>query len=790
MDKFAAQIFDYIIKERKKIGIIIGILFILSVLMVTFFLKVNADIIELAPKDDPEIEDLVRFTEEKVAGNTLIVAILTDTQFSNPDEIAQDIKDSFESTVYIQQAEPFDNPESLVKFGLISMDSNEIGDTVKYYQALFNVEPKALVDFRFWRNVGVTLYDALETVGSIFEKSGIKKYYRMSESKHLIILNFSMSKPTTNVAFVTEAIQNLKKLSLSLEKKWNVKILFTGSVMSNYESNLQANNDFTKTTIISLIGVIIVLLIGFGDVTRVGILFLTLISGMVISLGMLSIIVGELNIITTFVNAMLLGLGIDYGIHLITRIQEHYNVSGASLESLKVAYVENFKPSFVAMFTTVIAFTSMIFNPSKPIREMGISVSVGITVFFVVTNLVIPILMALKIKKFKRKERETYVRIIDFIRKPRSVIYTAWIITLVLAGMGVYSAINFSYTTAALVSTNSETEQTRKIITEKFGGIDVGGVILASDSIEKLKEDINKLTELGLIKDSLSILSFIENPSDIPEHRSTIYVRLLEITNIPFLEILFKKHNLYDSFVSTVDIIKEINTLEDFYDRLEKEVPTLFYNSKDGKKYFLAYTTPTIDLWINNGFKDFFQKANKFGSFKFYGSAYLFYALMKELIFSIAVVMILVLLTELVVLGFDLKNFKISFLIIFLVILNTLSAFGFGYLFGIKMTFITLILFPIFLGIGVDGMVYLTHSATHGKESLYKTEKAILLSSTTTALSFGSFALAQGQLLREFGIIAFIGLLGTIGVAFFIYLNIIDRPKKEKVKAVENNNDK
>ncbi len=786
MDKFAAKVFDYIIQQKKRIVITTFALVMVSVLLIVFFLKVNADIVELAPKDNPEISDLVKFTEEKVAGNTLIIAILSNEEFSDPDAIAQNVKGVFEKTSYIQKAEPFDNPESLVKFGLISMDSNEIGDTVRYYQALFNVEPRALVDFRFWRNVGVTLYDALENVGSVLEKSGIKKYYRISDSNDLIILNFSMSKSTTDVHFVTESVKKLKEVSSDLEKKLNVKILFTGAVMNAYESNLQANSDFTKTTIISLISIIIVLLIGFGDFTRVGILFLTLISGMAISLGILAVTVRELNIITTFVNAMLLGLGIDYGIHLITRIQEHYNVSGASIESLKVAYVENFKPSFIAMFTTVIAFSSMIFSPSKPIQEMGISVSVGIVVFFIVTNLVIPIFMSLSIKRFKRKERETYVRILDFIRKPRTVRYTAWGFTLVLATLGVYSAINFSYTTAALISTSSETEQTRKIITEKFGGIDVGGVILASDSTEKLREDLEKLSENGLIKDSLSILNFIENPGDIPEHKTTIYVRLLEITNIPFLEILFKKHELYDSFVSTVELIKEINTLDDFYDRLEKEIPALFYNSNDGKKYFLAYITPVIDLWTNNGFKIFFEKANSIGEHKFYGSAYLFFNLMKELIYSISIVMILVLLIESVILGFDLKNFKLSFLIIFLVILNTLSAFGFGYIFGIKMNFITLILFPIFLGIGVDGMVYLTHSATHGKESLYKTEKAILLSSTTTALSFGSFVLAQGQLLSEFGIIAFLGLLGTIGIAFFIYLNIIDRPKKEKVNPVEN----
>ena len=58
-----------------------------------------------------------------------------------------------------------------------------VSDTVNYYQSLFNVEPKSLVDFRFWRNTGVALYDMNKYVEDLVTKSGIKKYYLASQTK-------------------------------------------------------------------------------------------------------------------------------------------------------------------------------------------------------------------------------------------------------------------------------------------------------------------------------------------------------------------------------------------------------------------------------------------------------------------------------------------------------------------------------------------------------------------------------------------------------------------------------
>lgn len=119
MERFAKWYVENILNKQKQIILALIIVSALLGIYAVFGLRINADITGLAPKDDPRFQDLVKYTSEKVTSNTLIVAI-DGVKTSNPDNIAKMIKELFENTPYINHAEPFDNPETLVKYGMLS----------------------------------------------------------------------------------------------------------------------------------------------------------------------------------------------------------------------------------------------------------------------------------------------------------------------------------------------------------------------------------------------------------------------------------------------------------------------------------------------------------------------------------------------------------------------------------------------------------------------------------------------------------------------------------------------
>ena len=777
MEKFAKWYVEKILKNSNKVLIALFVISSILGLYAIFGLRINADITGLAPKNNAKFSDLVKYTSEKVTSNTLVV-VIEGTKELNPDEIAKQLKEIFEKTEYINQAEPFDNPETLVKYGMLALGEGSLGDTLNYYQSLAKVEPKTLIDFRFWRNLGVGLYDLNSYIENLVQKSGIKKYYLLSPDKDLIVMNFSMKKPMSDVKFVTEAVEHLKSLTKNFEKSRKVKIYFTGGVMSTYEANKQASKDFAFTTFISMAAIVAIIILGFGSLLELFILSIGLILSMAIALGLIAIFLRELNIITTFVNAMLLGMGIDYAMYIVTRIQERFNIEGISRESIVDAFIENFRPSFISMLTTALAFMGMLLSPSNAIKQMGFSVALGVLVYFFVFNTFVPIMHDKFISRFKERQRETYIRIVDIIRKSRVLMTLTISLTILFAVVGAYSVINFSYTTSSLIPKKSETNIASEIISQKFGNVASSDVVIAAENSEKLSKEIEKLKEKGIITSEFSILTFIQNPEKIAEEKSNIYLQVLKITNTPFLEVLFKKYGLYESFVSTVDVIKNISTTEDLFKLMERDIPSLFYKDINGKKYLLAYVTPAYNIWDGNNFKKFFESVKEY---RVYGYAALFYNIITELIESTIWVFGIVFLIELIVLYVDFRKFRKAWNILLLTVLNTLAAFGISYIIGIKTTFITFIVLPIFLGIGVDSLVELEHSVSYGKESVIKTEKAIIMSILTTVASFGSFLFAQGQLLREFGFVTSAGLIGTLIISLFWYLNVAESSYKKSV---------
>jgi len=234
-------------------------------------------------------------------------------------------------------------------------------------------------------------------------------------------------------------------------------------------------------------------------------------------------------------------------------------------------------------------------------------------------------------------------------------------------------------------------------------------------------------------------------------------------------------------------VIKNISSTEDLFKLMEKDIPSLFYEDIHGKKYLLAFVTPAIEIWAGNNIKTFFESIKKIGNIRTYGYTTLFYGIIEELLISTIWVFGIVFLIEFIILYIDFRNVRKSWNIISLTTLNTLAAFGISYLVGIKTTFITFIVLPIFLGIGVDSLVELDHSIRYGKESVIKTEKAVIMSVLTTVASFGSFIFAQGQLLREFGFVTSAGLIGDLLISFCWHLNTAEKSYREAKKVEASN---
>jgi predicted RND superfamily exporter protein len=114
---------------------------------------------------------------------------------------------------------------------------------------------------------------------------------------------------------------------------------------------------------------------------------------------------------------------------------------------------------------------------------------------------------------------------------------------------------------------------------------------------------------------------------------------------------------------------------------------------------------------------------------------------------------------------------------------------GLMYLFGMKLNINNYMALPIIIGIGIDDGVHMLHRyMIEGRNSIDKvtkfTGKAILLTSLTTMISFGSIGIASHRGLASMGIVLVLGVGSCfISSAFLLPALISLRDKtRKKVK--------
>jgi predicted RND superfamily exporter protein len=187
---------------------------------------------------------------------------------------------------------------------------------------------------------------------------------------------------------------------------------------------------------------------------------------------------------TQIVPILLIGLGVDYAIHLTSRYREEVGV-GLTVDSSMTGAVTSVGIAlFLATITTVIGFLTNIFNPVPALKDFGILAAVGIVVAFLLMLTFVP---AVRIILDRRAERHGTLpvgslqshgdRILPRIMEKLALLaehaaIPTLIVALLLGAAGFYGftqlETRFSFTD--FLSDDSEYVVTLDILSEDFQG--------------------------------------------------------------------------------------------------------------------------------------------------------------------------------------------------------------------------------------------------------------------------------------------------------------------------------
>ncbi len=160
-----------------------------------------------------------------------------------------------------------------------------------------------------------------------------------------------------------------------------------------------ARRDATLTSILAVIAIAAILILAFHGWQMPLVIVASLSVGIVWTFGFLTLAIGYLQILSVVFTVILLGLGVDFGIHLISRFElvRALHPSGpAGFRDTMVDTLQVMGPGIVTgAVTTAVAFGATLLTDFRGMAEMGLIAGVGILLCLTAMFAVLPAIMRL-----------------------------------------------------------------------------------------------------------------------------------------------------------------------------------------------------------------------------------------------------------------------------------------------------------------------------------------------------------------------------------------------------------
>jgi hopanoid biosynthesis associated RND transporter like protein HpnN len=167
----------------------------------------------------------------------------------------------------------------------------------------------------------------------------------------------------------------------------------TGEPVLDYDEMRQSEKDTLLAAIVSLVICALIFIYGYNETGRPIKATVSLVIGLGYTMAFTTLVVGHLNILTITFVPMLIGLAIDFGVHLITRYEEELRYGRTQAEALTKAMAFTGQGIFVGALTTAGAFAAMALTDFKGIQEMGIICGGGLMVCLIPMMTMLPAML-------------------------------------------------------------------------------------------------------------------------------------------------------------------------------------------------------------------------------------------------------------------------------------------------------------------------------------------------------------------------------------------------------------
>lgn len=230
------------------------------------------------------------------------------------------------------------------------------------------------------------------------QRAGFDEYFE-SEEEQALALFLRPTQSSANLEFAVEVsdrmIAKVHEIAAG-EGPWSqaqLRVNLVGPYVNKAIERKIIGGDIVRSGAFALAGVIVVLYLLFRSTRAVLTLLVPLMCGVTWSLGATQLALGHLNSITSLISSVVMGIGIDAGIHFLARARREREFNDSET-SIRRAFEAVIAPLLIASSTTASAFVVMASSEFPAFGEFGVIAGLGVGLCLLAMVTVFPALLA------------------------------------------------------------------------------------------------------------------------------------------------------------------------------------------------------------------------------------------------------------------------------------------------------------------------------------------------------------------------------------------------------------
>lgn len=592
--------------------------------------------------------------------------------------------------------------------------------------------------------------------------------FLVNKDEQDLLVFISPTFPSNNTTENAVFAEQLYHIQATLNQEFNNKVTcsYFGGPLIAVANAHQIKDDIQITVTIAMVLLMSVFIVFYRKLTIPIILFVPTLLGGILALAVLSLIRTEISAISLGIGAVLMGVTLDYSLHILTHIRNG--------ETTKELFYSVSKPILMSSLTTSLAFLCLLFVDSQALQDLGIFAAISVMGASVFALVFIP--QAYKGIKVERVNKTVFDHLATYSYHKNKMMVAGVIILLIISAFTYHNVTfnkdisNLNYQPDDLKSAEQELDNLINISSKSIYAVTFGSdeqtVLQSNDAIYQKLQDLEKHQTILGFNSVAALVSSKQQQNQALDKWQQFWSSPAQSNTILDLREIGSQFGFKASSFNDFESLLEKNfqplTVDDY--RQLNILPVDDFISQDSDWLTITSVITVEEAQIDSVKKAFASIPNTL----IIDRQALNETLLGNVKNDFNTVLIFCFLAVLMLLFLFYRNIKLTLVTVLPILVTWFITLGIMGLFNLEFNIFNIIISTFIFGLGVDYSIFMTNGMRSGLSSMETHKTSIILSVLTTVLGVGVLIFAKHPALHSLAKISMIGILASMFISFIL----------------------